>query len=228
MQAVVFDLDGVLVDSEPIYLELSRRLVAPAELPEADFARFIGTHGMRHWLHERYGLPIDEIVPRLRELQHAYLAAAPPTAVDGAGELTDEIRGRGLPLGVASQSDCDWIEGMLAGAGLAPAFSALVSAEEVDRGKPAPDVYLRAAELLGAEPVACIAVEDSPHGVASALAAGMTVVQSRQTSHPFPRQPGVAAVVDSLRDFEVAWLDGAWPARDEPTGGMLDRAPAPR
>ena len=94
---------------------------------------------------------------------------------------------------------------MLDCTGLRPAFHALVSAQEVERGKPAPDVYLRAAELLGADPAACIAIEDSAHGVTAALAAGMTVVQARQTSHPFPQKPGVAAVVESLCDFELRW-----------------------
>ena len=213
MQAIVFDLDGVLVDSEPIYLELSRRLVAPAELTDEDYARFIGTSGMRRWLSERYGIPLEDVVPRMERLQRAYLAETPPSAVDGARELIEAMQSRDLPLGVASQSACPWVEAMLDGAGLTSTFRALVSAQEVERGKPAPDVYLRAAELLGADPAACIAIEDSAHGVTAALAAGMTVVQARQTSHPFPPQPGVAAIVDSLRDFDLRWLD---------------RAPAPR
>jgi len=218
VQAVVFDLDGVLVDSEPIYLELTRRLVAPAEVSDQDYARFIGTSGIRRWLSASYGIPLDEVLPRMRELQHAYLDASPPPAVDGAHELVDAIGGRALPLGVASQSSCNWVERMLECTGLTAAFQALVSAQEVERGKPAPDVYLRAAELLGADPAACIAVEDSAHGVTAALAAGMIVVQTRQTSRPFPPQPGAAVVVDSLRDFDLDWLDG----------GRLDRVPAPR
>jgi len=218
VQAVVFDLDGVLVDSEPIYLELTRRLVAPAEVRDEDYARFIGTHGMDHWISESYDIPLDNVVPRMRQLQLTFLAETPPPAVDGAHELIEAIRGRDLQLGVASQSGRSWVEDLLECTGLSEAFHALVSAQEVERGKPEPDVYLRAAELLGAEPAACIAIEDSAHGVTAALAAGMTVVQTRQTSHPFPPQPGAAVIVESLRDFDIDWLDGRW----------LDRAPAPR
>jgi HAD superfamily hydrolase (TIGR01509 family) len=218
VQAVVFDLDGVLVDSEPIYLELTRRLVAPAEVSDEDYARFIGTHGMARWISESYGIPLDDVVPRMRQLQRTYLAETPPPAVDGAHELIEAIQGRDLRLGVASQSGCSWVEAMLDRTGLAEAFDTLVSAQEVEHGKPEPDVYLRAAELLGADPAACIAVEDSAHGVTAASAAGMIVVQTRQTSHPFPPQPGAAVVVDSLRDFDLDWLDG----------GRLDRVPAPR
>ena len=102
---------------------------------------------------------------------------------------------------------------MLRATGLAHHFPVVCSAQHVRRAKPAPDVYLRAAAMLDVEPADCIAVEDSPHGVQAALEAGMTVVQARQTRYPFPPQPGAASVVDSLRDFDLDWLD---------------RAPAPR
>ena len=209
VQAVVFDLDGVLVDSEPVHLELSRRIVAPAELREEDYARFIGGGGIVRWLSETYGIAPEELRRDFDAAFDAYIAEQSIEPVDGAGELIEAIATRGLALAVASQSDEHGVVRTLRSAGLAQHFPIVASAQHVARGKPAPDVYLRAAELLGADPAACLAVEDSAHGVTAALAAGMTVVQSRQTSHPFPPQPGVAAVVESLRDFDLRWLDGA-------------------
>ena len=133
------------------------------------------------------------------------LDAAP--AIDGASDLLASLVARGLPLGVASQSSHALIEASLRAAKLAHHFGVVVSVQDVGNvGKPAPDVYLHAASRLGVPPAACLAIEDSVVGVRSALAAGMRVVQSRGTSFPAPPQPGVHAVIESLRDFDLRWL----------------------
>ncbi len=213
VSAVVFDLDGVLVDSELLRLELTRLIIAPAELLEEDYLRFIGTRGFAEWLAGRCGIAPQEIRRRFDRALDAHLAGEGLDPVDGARELLSSLEARGRRLAVASQSDADTIARMLRATGLAHHFSVVCSAQHVRRAKPAPDVYLRAAAMLDVEPADCIAVEDSPHGVQAALEAGMTVVQARQTRYPFPPQPGAASVVDSLRDFDLDWLD---------------RAPAPR
>jgi beta-phosphoglucomutase-like phosphatase (HAD superfamily) len=83
----------------------------------------------------------------------------------------------------------------------------VTSVDDVGKvGKPAPDVYLHAAARLGVPPEACLAIEDSIPGIQSALAAGMRVIQSRGTSYPAPPQPGVHAIIESLHDFDLAWL----------------------
>ncbi|MEZ4501376.1 MAG: HAD-IA family hydrolase [Dehalococcoidia bacterium] len=204
--AVVFDLDGVLVDTEPLHLAATRVLITPATLEDADYEQFIGRGGFKEWLEATYGVPRAVIDARytplfLEELTHGL----PP--LDGAVELLEAIRARGLPLAVASQSSRPWVEATLEAAALRSSFDAISTAEEAGADKPAPDVYLHAADALGIEAARCLAVEDSVHGVESAVGAGMTVVQSRQTAFAAPPQPGADAVIDSLRAFDLGWLD---------------------
>jgi len=211
--AVIFDLDGVLVDAEPVHRVASRRLVAPHVLTDDEYAMFIGTSigAFAEWLRERYALgeSREAIVARYDALVAAELATQLLPAFDGAHELLAALRTRGLSLGVASQSLPRWVELTLASAGLAGAFDVVVAADAVTRAKPAPDIYLHAAALLGAPAERCLAVEDSIPGVASAVAAGMRVVQTQQADTAVARQPSVLATVATLRAFDLDWLDGA-------------------
>lgn len=213
--AVVFDMDGVLVDSEPAHREASRRLVAPHVLTDEEYDRYIGSTGevFRAFLRERYGLVASdaEVEARYHALVMVELEAGLP-ALDGARELLDALRARGTRLALASASQPAWVERTLAGAGLEGCFEVIVAADAVPRGKPAPDIYLHAAERLGVTPASCVAVEDSVYGVASAHAAGMAVVQSRQASIAPPPQPGAHIVIESLRAFDVGWLERGLPS----------------
>jgi HAD superfamily hydrolase (TIGR01509 family) len=151
-------------------------------------------------MHDVIGLrePPGEISAEVvRRLGAIYRTKLP--LVDGAVAAVERMAAR-WPLGLASSSNRELIDLVLDLAGLAPCFRATVSSEEVERGKPAPDVYLEAARRLGADPAACAAVEDSRNGILSAKAAGMRVV-----AFPNPRYPPDAevlaaadAVIDSL------------------------------
>lgn len=187
--AIVFDLDGVLVDSERVWDEVRQQVVAdrggswPAEATTA-------MQGMStpEWAAYLAGLigggdpgelarrVVSAMADRYRE--HVPLL---PGAVDAVRALA----GR-WPLAVASSSPPELIRVVLAAAGVADRFRVTVSSEEVARGKPAPDVYLAAAERLGVDPAACIAVEDSANGLRSAAAAGMTVVAVPNPHFPPP------------------------------------------
>lgn len=208
VEAVIFDLDGVLVDTEPAHLAVTRALIAPAALRVEEYERFIGRGGFKEWLEATYGIARAEIDARSRDLFNAELERNPPTPLPGAVELIEAIAARGLGLAVASQSSREWVEVTLRAAGLSSHFPLVVSAETAGRDKPAPDVYLLAARLLEVAPRACIAIEDSVSGIASARAAGMWVVQSRQASFVPPPQPEAHAVIASLQEFDLAWLDG--------------------
>lgn len=201
---VVFDLDGVLVDSEAIW--------AAAE--EATVLRLGGeyTPELRAALHGRGARDGGWIVAELlrREdgdaigqevLDHA-LAALEREAkpVDGALELVEQLRGR-IPIGVASNSSRDLVETALRGAGLGT-FDTIVAAEDVAAAKPAPDAYLEACARLGVAPGQAAAIEDSPAGVAAAKAAGMLAIGLDATGEIHLDSADV--VVRSLRELEFA------------------------
>ena len=207
IEAVIFDLDGVLVDTEPLHLAATRALIAPAELAVDEYERFIGRGGFKEWLEATYDIARPEINERYSDLFYAELERDGLRPLDGTVTLIEAIEARDRSLAVASQSSRPWVEATLRTAGLERYFPLVVTAAEAGADKPAPDVYLHATRKLDVAPRDCIAVEDSVHGVASAGAAGMTVVQSTQASFSQPRQPGAHAVIASLADFDIGWLD---------------------
>ena len=181
VRAVLFDLDGTLVDSEPNYLEADRLLLAdyggafPADLTR----RYVGygNAAMREEFHERFRRP-DGPGRLLAKKNALYLDLArrnTPLFPEMA-RLLPELKGRGISLAVASGSSPAVIEEIVAQVGISAYFDLLLSSEEVARPKPAPDIFLEAARRLGCPPSSALVVEDSAHGVEAALAAGMAVV----------------------------------------------------
>jgi HAD superfamily hydrolase (TIGR01509 family) len=207
---VIFDLDGVLVDSEPIHHRAMQRFIAPHSVTEQEYALFVGAslEWTVGWLKQRFGLDetVEVLCQRYDDRITEQLLHEPPAPLDGAVELLDAIRGQGRPIALASQSRPRWVSATLDGSGLRRHFDEVVTADQVARPKPAPDVYLHAAERLRVPAEACLVVEDSVPGVASARAAGMFVVQTQQASSAVERQPGADEVVASLRAFRLEWL----------------------
>lgn len=182
--SVIFDLDGTLVDSEPNYYEAGRRLLAQHLVPDFSWeenAGFvgIGTRETLEILRERYGITaaVDELLAEYNRL-YLELAGVSTEVYPEMRKLVERLHAQGVPMAVASGSSRSAIEAVLAGTGLAAylgeaAGAVIVSAEEVAHGKPAPDVFLRAAARLAAEPGYCAVFEDAAPGVTAALAAGM-------------------------------------------------------
>jgi HAD superfamily hydrolase (TIGR01509 family) len=198
--AVVFDLDGVLVDSERVWDEVRRGLAAEYRRPwpagTTTALQGMSTAEWSAYLAEEVGVPLPaaqvaaEVVRRMAERYRQEVPLLP-----GAAPAVLALSAR-WPLGVASSSPPGLIRTVLAAAGIADRFRAVVSSEEVPRGKPAPDVYLLAADRLGADPSGCVAVEDSANGLRSAAAAGMTVVA---TPNPhFPPPPDALALAAAV------------------------------
>ena len=186
--AVVFDLDGVIVDSEQVWDEVREDYVRETGGTYSDeSARDMMGMSSPEW--SRYmaetlrvpGTP-DEINAAIVERMLARYGEAPPL-LPGAVEAVRRIGGW-VPLAIASSSNRELIDVVLRVSGLAADFGATVSSEEVSRGKPSPDVYLEAARRLGVEPVRCGAVEDSHNGIRSAKAAGMRVVAVPNPHYP--------------------------------------------
>jgi HAD superfamily hydrolase (TIGR01509 family) len=205
--AVVFDLDGVLLDTEELWDEARRRLAEERGARWPDDAQRT-TMGMSspewsRYMHEVIGLPeppeqiAAEVVRRLEALYRERLPLFP-----GALEAVRRI-GAHWPLGIASSSNRPLIDLFLELTDTSDLFRATVSSEEVERGKPAPDVYLEASRTLDVDPARCTAIEDSENGIRSASAAGMRVVAIPNRVFP-PSEEAVslaAAVLGSLDEL---------------------------
>ena len=207
IEAVVFDMDGVLIDSEPVWERVRRKLVASYGGRWADGAqdRMMGmsTAEWSAYLSEDFGLRLAP--PRVAELVIAAMAAeyqAHLPLLPGAVDAVRELSAR-WPLAVASSAPRSLIAAVLDASGLRPAFTAAVSSEEVPRGKPAPDVYLEAAARLGVPAASCAAVEDSANGLRSAAAAGLAVIAVPRPEYPPPAEALDQArlVLDSLTEL---------------------------
>jgi HAD superfamily hydrolase (TIGR01509 family) len=198
IEAIVFDMDGVLIDSEPVWERVRRQFVATHGGRWAEDAqdRLMGmsTAEWSAYLSEDFGLRLpprqvaELVIESMRAEYEAHLPLL-PGAVDAVRSLSAR-----WPLAVASSAPKSLIEAVLDASGLRPAFTAAVSSEEVPRGKPAPDVYLEAAKRLGVPPASCAAVEDSSNGLRSAAAAGLAVI-----AVPRPDYPPAAEALDHAR-----------------------------
>ena len=188
IEAVVFDLDGVLIDSEPVWERIRRRFVADHGGRWAPDARdkMMGMSTGEWSAYMSADLGVGVAPPMVAEIVIAAMAAAYEEQLPllpGAVAAVHGLAAR-WPLAVASSSPGSLIKTVLAAAGLRPAFAAVVSSEDVTRGKPAPDVYLEAAGRLDVSPAACAAIEDSPNGLRAAAAAGFTVIAIPRPEYP--------------------------------------------
>jgi HAD superfamily hydrolase (TIGR01509 family) len=207
VRAVVFDLDGVILDSEQVWNGVREGLARErgghwSERATTDMMGMSSTEWSRY-MHDVIGLedPPEEINREVvRRMGERYSHDLP--LIDGAVDAVRRTADR-WPLGLASSSNRELIARVLEVSGLTPSFRATVSSEEVERGKPAPDVYVEAARRLDVAPSRCAAVEDSASGIRSAHAAGMLVVTI--PNRAFPPPPDVldlaSVVLDSIKEL---------------------------
>jgi HAD superfamily hydrolase (TIGR01509 family) len=211
--AVVFDLDGLLIDSEQVWDEARQELARErggrwTETASRDMMGMSSLEWSRY-MHDVIGLsdPPEEISAEVvRRLERIYRDELP--LFDGAVEAVERLAAR-WPLGLASSSNRELIDLVLELSGLERFFRATVSSEEVRRGKPAPDVYLEAARRLGVSPERCAAIEDSENGILSAKAAGMRVLAIPNPLYP-PDEDALAVadeVLGSLAELTPDLVD---------------------
>jgi HAD superfamily hydrolase (TIGR01509 family) len=213
IRAVIFDLDGVLIDSEERWARAKEELVRETGgrwKPEASHAMLgMSSPEWSRYLHEELGVPLapeeinDAVVERMLE---DYRRDLPLIA--GARDAVLRLAAR-WPLALASSSNREVIDVVLEASGLADAFAATVSSEEVARGKPAPDVYLEAAARLGVDPGDAVAIEDSTNGLLAARAARMVVVAIPNRAFP-PSDEALAAadaVLGSISELTPAVIE---------------------
>jgi HAD superfamily hydrolase (TIGR01509 family) len=206
VRAVVFDLDGVLLDSEQVWDGAKRELVRErgGHWTAAATRDMLGMSSTEWSAYMRDALGVPMEAPDIDRAVVAKLLARyerEPPFLPGAREAVARLAGR-WPLGLASSSNREVIDAVLEALGVTERFAATVSSEEVARGKPAPDVYVEAARRLGVDPRDAVAIEDSANGIRAAHAAGMRVV-AIPNPH-FPPDEGALA----LAALRLGGLDG--------------------
>lgn len=180
IDAVIFDMDGVIIDSEPLHKKLNDELLAEygVKMGKEEQLSFIGTTSYYEWktIKRRYNLPnfLEELVKRDRDLYLTNLKRNKDIKpIEGVDELIKFLYSKNLKLAVASSSPINVIEIVIKRFKLEEYFCQLVTGDDVKNSKPAPDIFLRAAKLLDVRPDHCIVVEDSKNGVEASKKAGM-------------------------------------------------------
>jgi HAD superfamily hydrolase (TIGR01509 family) len=215
IEAVVFDLDGVLVDSEQLWNGVKEELVRETGGRWHDGAPTtmmgMSSPEWSRYLRDDLGVPLEtgeinrQVVQRMEEGYRRTLPLLP-----GAAEAVRALAAR-WPLALASSANRELIDLVLELAGFGDAFGATVSSEEVERGKPAPDVYLRTAEKLGVDPARAVAIEDSSNGIRAGAAAGMPVIAVPNPHYP-PAADALAlaaVTVDGVGEVTPALVEAA-------------------
>ena len=211
-RAVIFDMDGVLVDGEPLHFAAARDVLAGfgAELTWETYTHWIGETFDTIWpdIQRRFALPVDRgayeraFGPRVQEQYERHAVAMP-----GAHDLLGRLRDAGVPLGLATSTKRPRVDIALARLDLARFLTVTVSGDEVSRGKPDPEIYLTAAGRLGVPAERCLVLEDSPAGVASARAAGMRAIGVRINGGSGRPLDGADRIIESLADFDLGWVE---------------------
>jgi beta-phosphoglucomutase len=211
LQAIVWDMDGVIIDSSRQHLRSWQVLAEETNVTftEADFWRTFGTNNTaiisQYWGAQLSAEQIAALAER-KEVAFRELLKDDLHALPGALELMQAAHAAGLKQSLASSAPMENIAVISAGLGLERWLNAIVSGDRLARGKPAPDVFLLAAERLGVAPAGCVVIEDAPAGIAAAQAAGMRCL-AVTNSHPAATLADANRVVDSLADVRLADLE---------------------
>jgi HAD superfamily hydrolase (TIGR01509 family) len=209
-EAVIFDLDGVLADTEPVSFQILSDFIAPQEVTWATYQTLIGKSSVDFaiWLKKtyKYSEPAEMLQSTANQYREDRISGMIVPEMLGASALINQLKQSGLKLAVASQSSKKWVDAILNSSSLEHFFDLVITADEVDQPKPAPDIYIQAASRLAVSPRKCIVFEDSLTGVTSALSAGMLTVQLRQATPQPPVAVEADLVINSFAEFLSKYL----------------------
>lgn len=182
IKAIIFDMDGVIIDSEPFHFESDQLTMKSfgIDVSHEELNKYVGVANPIMWaeLKEKYNLAssVDQLLEKQDYYINFLMGNRQLEPVDGIPELLAEAKKAGMKIGLASSSGRSFIEMILAKLGIIHYFEVIVSGEEVKNSKPAPDIFLKAAEKLKVSPKDCLVIEDSQHGVKAAIVAGMICI----------------------------------------------------
>jgi len=210
IKAIIFDMDGVLVDSEPFHIEIENRQFALNRIPISDeeHQSYMGSTSVVMWNkiaeHHKLPIPVDELIEQNRLESIRYFSALNEIPVmPGLIDLLEKLHTKNYPLAVASSSYPEIIELVLAKTNLRKYFRVVVSGQEAGKSKPEPDIFILAAQKLQVKPEHCLVVEDSANGIKAANAAGMSCVAYQGPGADPKEQKEADAIVKS---FDQLWM----------------------
>lgn len=214
IEAIIFDMDGTLVDTEPFNTEIEKRQfrINDLHISEEEHQQYLGIASDAMWrvIAERHQLqtPVSEIIEQNHKESFRYLSEVDHIPVmPGLVELLEKLQAGKHPMAVASSSTPEIIDLVLNRTNLRKYFQVVVSAQETGKSKPEPDVFFLAAEKLGVEPANCLVVEDSPNGIKAALAAGMTCIAYEGPGADPQKQKEADAVIQSYTELELIIIE---------------------
>ena len=214
LHAIIFDLDGTIIDSEPLHTEAVLRILQERgiRLDPKELNAYIGISSSVMWSEMKNRFSLEESIEELRAVQNRrnmeMLNKTRSIMVPGVLDLLKDIKKQKLSTAIASSSSKKDLDAVVEKYSLARYFDYLVSGEEVPRGKPSPDVFLRAAELLQVEPESCIIIEDSDNGLAAARAAGIPSIGFRNPNSGCQSLSLADRIVNNIGEVTVNLLRG--------------------
>lgn len=209
IKAVIFDMDGVIVDSEPIHFESDKMTMEyyKKEISDDELNNYVGVSNPEMWAELRNKYRLIESVEEILEKQLYYkkhlIGNKKLEPIDGIRELLDELKSSRIRIGLASSSSKEFIEFILNNLGIKEYFEVIISGEDVKKGKPAPDIFQKASEVLDVEPSNCLVIEDSGHGVKAAKLAGMKCIGFNNPGSGKQDLSLADAVVCSIREIST-------------------------
>ncbi|TDT50372.1 HAD family hydrolase [Fonticella tunisiensis] len=212
LKAVIFDMDGVIVDSEPVHEKVCKRRFKELNINVTDeeYDAFVGTTNTEMWtiIKSKYNLneTVEELVSMHLEEVMEYLRESDETPIPGIKDLLGSIKREGIKIALASSSPMENIELVLEKFGIGDYFESVISGENLERSKPAPDIFLKSAEKLGVNPENCVVIEDSHNGVKAAKAAGMKCVGFKNINSGNQDLSMADIIVYSIEDVNIERL----------------------
>ena len=214
LKAVIFDMDGVIVDSEPAHEEVCKRRFKELNINVTDeeYSTFVGVSNKDMWtrLKENYGLKetVEELISiHLKAIMDDF-RERDEKPIPGVERLLENLKAEGIKIALASSSPMENIELVLEKFGIGDYFESVISGENLERGKPAPDIFLKSAEKLGVNPENCVVIEDSHNGVKAAKAAGMKCVGFKNINSGNQDLSMADIIVYSMEDVNIEHLKG--------------------
>ena len=209
INAVIFDLDGVLIDSEPLHSKTDNQILRELGIRAAEnyFDRFAGYTNESMWeaIKKDYHITksTDKIIEMQMPLKLNLLQKGNYKSIPGIVELLDEIKAMHIPIAVASSSPKLFIEVVLAKIGIGKYFSIILSGEEVEHSKPEPDIFLKVAGLLNVNPSECLVVEDSKSGTIAAKKAGMKCIGYQNVNSGDQDLSNADFIVNNIKEIDI-------------------------